>query len=310
MENYDSTGIILRAKKAWGIDSDFQFARILGISKATLSNWKKRNSIDYGLLFSKCKHINPSYLLYEDGEMFIASGIDNDSFRAPLIRISILVVENQDTIAEFEKKANIKGGEFLFVNALLHSDEDIVRGWVDSARLVYANSSINWILYGTPPILQERKGVVQSFDLQTDQKKELRKVPIYEIEASAGFLAVYQDHTADISDYISIPNLPPVDGAIYARGDSMSPLIASGDIVIFKKVELNPGNILWGNIYIVSYVIDGDDYTVLKYVRQSGKAGHIRLESFNTRYDPQEIPAACVTALALVKASITFHTIG
>ena len=310
MENYDSTGIILRAKKAWGIDSDFQFARILGINKATLSNWKKRNTIDYGLLFSKCKHINPSYLLYEDGEMFVASGIDNDSFRAPLIRISILVVENQDTIAEFEKKANIIGGELLFVNALLHSDEDIVRGWVDSARLVYANSSINWILYGTPPMLQERKGAVQSFDLQTDQKKELRKVPVYEIEASAGFLAVYQDHTADISDYITIPNLPPVDGAIYARGDSMSPLIASGDIVIFKKVELHPDNIIWGSIYIISYTLDGDDFTVLKYIRHSSRDGYIRLESYNPRFDPQDIPSSSITAMALVKASITFHTIG
>ena len=90
----------------------------------------------------------------------------------------------------------------------------------------------------------------------------------------------------------------------------MSPLIASGDIVIFKRVELLPENILWGHIYIVSYTINGDSFTVLKYVRQTTRAGHVRLESFNSRFDPQDIPSSSITALALVKASITFHTIG
>ena len=56
--------------------------------------------------------------------------------------------------------------------------------------------------------------------------------------------------------------------------------------------------------------IDGDDYTVLKYIRQSPRTGCIRLESFNSRFDPQDIPSSSITALALVKASITFHTIG
>ena len=153
-------------------------------------------------------------------------------------------------------------------------------------------------------------GEVKSLERKTADKLSVRQIPLYDIAATAGFINIYKDERPSVSEYLTIPNLPPVDGAIYARGDSMSPLIESGDIVIFKNVELNPGNILWGNIYIVSYVIDGDDYTVLKYVRHSEKAGYIRLESFNTRYDPQDIPAACVTALALVKASITFHTIG
>ena len=129
------------------------------------------------------------------------------------------------------------------------------------------------------------------------------------MEATAGFVSIYKDYSQVAENYLSIPNLPPVDGAIYVRGDSMSPLIESGDIVIFQKVQ-NPGNILWGNIYIVSYFLEGDEYTVLKYIRRSPLSGHIRLESFNTRYDPQDITTYSIVALALVKASITFHTIG
>ena len=151
---------------------------------------------------------------------------------------------------------------------------------------------------------------IQTFELNTDGERTSRRIPIYELTATAGFMAVYQDLSAGIADFLTIPNLPPVDGAIYARGDSMSPLIESGDIVIFKKVETVSSNILWGHIYIVSYVLDGDEFTVLKYIRRSTMEGYISLESFNTRYDPQDIPASSIVALALVKASITFHTIG
>lgn len=38
-------------------------------------------------------------------------------------------------------------------------------------------------------------------------------------------------------DYIHIPNLPRCDGAIYVVGDSMYPLLKSGDIVLYKQVS-------------------------------------------------------------------------
>lgn len=171
----------------------------------------------------------------------------------------------------------------------------------------FPDLSREWLLYEEGEMI---KGQVRTFELKTDKDTPLQKVPLFELEATAGFSGLYHDLSSAVSDYITIPNLPPVDGAIYARGDSMAPLIASGDIVVFKKVELHPDNIIWGSIYIISYTLDGDDYTVLKYIRHSDRTGYIRLESFNTRFDPQDIPSSSITALALVKASITFHTIG
>ena len=38
-------------------------------------------------------------------------------------------------------------------------------------------------------------------------------------------------------DYISIPRLPKCDGAVYVTGDSMYPLLKSGDIVLYKEVS-------------------------------------------------------------------------
>lgn len=198
----------------------------------------------------------------------------------------------------------------IYKNAQKNPGNPIVlEHWVDSVLKRFPRYSKEWILYGTPPMMLDG-AKINSFVPQNGSEQPTQKVPIFELEATAGFPALYRDLSSAASDYISIPNLPPVDGAIYARGDSMSPLIASGDIVIFKKVELHPDNIIWGSIYIISYTLEGDDYTVLKYIRHSSKDGYIRLESYNPRFDPQDIPSSSITALALVKASITFHTIG
>ena len=187
------------------------------------------------------------------------------------------------------------------------NNTDIQSKWLIRIVENYPRYSALWLLSGEGSMFKKN---IQKYEERSTPDVRYQKIPVYELEATAGFSSIYTDIPSDVSNYISIPNLPPVDGAIYARGDSMSPLIASGDIVIFKKVDLNPDNILWGHIYIISYSIDGDDYTVLKYIRHSSKNGFICLESFNPWYESQDIPASSITALALVKASITFHTIG
>lgn len=167
----------------------------------------------------------------------------------------------------------------------------------------------DWLLYGEGEmIIQERKQV-HSFETKSVEKRAMREVPVYDMEATAGFKSIYDDYSRTAEEYLSIPNLPPVDGALYARGDSMSPLIDSGDIVIFQRVQ-NKSNIIWGHIYIITYFLEGDEYTVLKYIRRSSIENHIRLESFNPKYDPLDIPFYAIVALGLVKASISFHTIG
>ena len=221
-----------------------------------------------------------------------------------LERISEIARMEGISIGALEKKIGASKG---VLSRAIQNNTDIQAKWLTKLVENYPLYSADWLLSGEGTIL---KGEVQTFELKTDQERAPRRVPVFELAATAGFIALYNDLSPGAREYITIPNLPPVDGAIYARGDSMSPLIESGDIIIFKKVELHPDNVLWGHIYIVSYSLDGDDYTVLKYLRQSPRNGYIRLESFNHRYDPQDIPAASITALALVKASITFHTIG
>ena len=147
-----------------------------------------------------------------------------------------------------------------------------------------------------------------TFPLLSDHLIPNQTIPLYDLSATAGLVAIYNDVLPDPIDHLRVPNLPPVDGAIYVRGDSMSPLLKSGDIIIFKKVELTSDAILWGQIYLLSYTAGGDTFTVVKYIKRSTREGYVQLVSANSFYDPVEIPSESITALALVKASITFYT--
>lgn len=56
-------------QKALNFSKDGDFANELGITKQTLSNWKKRNTFDAELIYTNCLHVNPSWLLSGQGEI-------------------------------------------------------------------------------------------------------------------------------------------------------------------------------------------------------------------------------------------------
>lgn len=65
----DKSLILNRVKLFYNFSTDVELADFIGISKSTLSNWYKRNSLDYDLLFSKCEQINKNWLISGEGSM-------------------------------------------------------------------------------------------------------------------------------------------------------------------------------------------------------------------------------------------------
>lgn len=174
----------------------------------------------------------------------------------------------------------------------------------------YPEVSIPWVMTGEGEMFHNTNDVLpnQTFSLKTDSMVAEQNIPLYDFDATAGLVAIFNNHSIEPEDYLHIPNLPPVDGAIYVRGESMSPLLKSGDIVMYKKKEISIDSIFWGEIYLLSFTYDGDSYTAVKYIQRADDPEKIRLVSFNPSFAPKDIPMNCVTALALVKASLTFHT--
>ncbi len=210
------------------------------------------------------------------------------------------------TKGKFAEECGIGASKFSeILNGRMLAGADIMAILVGNYRI---NSE--WLLTGKGSMLKNATDVVpeHTFQLRTDRKVDVQDVPLYDFDASAGLVAIFNNHNIQPEDFLRIPNLPPVDGAIYVRGESMSPLLKSGDIVMYKKKELSLDSILWGEIYLLSFTLDGDSYTAVKYIRKADDPDKIRLASFNPSFAPKDIPLSSVTALALVKASLTFHT--
>jgi len=148
-------------------------------------------------------------------------------------------------------------------------------------------------------------GGIKTYRLKTDTTVESQQIPLYDIEAVAGLVPLFQDNkTFRPLDHISIPHLPKCDGAVYVTGDSMYPLLKSGDIVMYKEVHDIPNSIFWGEMYLVSVALNDEEYITVKYLQRGQTPDKVVLVSENKHHQPKEVEIDKIRALALVKASI------
>lgn len=55
-----------------------QFSKLLGVSPQTISAWIARNTFDSELIYAKCRHINPSWLLTGQGDMLVKNDVQQN----------------------------------------------------------------------------------------------------------------------------------------------------------------------------------------------------------------------------------------
>lgn len=169
----------------------------------------------------------------------------------------------------------------------------------------------NWLLSGEGSMIKGSKEVIETsyrrLPKVVEKNHEIQNIPLYEINAAAGLKSLFAGGKQNIIDTLRIPNLSKVDGAMFITGDSMYPLLKSGDIVVFKQIH-DIEYLHLGDIYILAYEINGDEYVVVKYVNESEKEGHVKLVSYNDHFKPLDIPISAISTIALVKASIRYNT--
>ncbi len=120
---------------------------------------------------------------------------------------------------------------------------------------------------------------------------------------------LFQDSKSqDPIDHISIPHLPKCDGAVYVTGDSMYPLLKSGDIVLYKEIHDVANEIFWGEMYLLGIDMSGEEYVTVKYIQKSEIQGCVRLVSQNKHHQDKDVEISKIKALALVKASIRINS--
>lgn len=172
----------------------------------------------------------------------------------------------------------------------------------------FSDLDLNWLVSGSGSMLKNIELNTVFNGKAIEVMKENQNVPLYNIEAAANLSTIFVNDTENIDGYISLPKAPSVDGAIPIRGDSMYPLLKSGDYVIYKKVS-SPDYLIFGQMYIVEYEWDGDTQLVVKYVQRAERENFVKLVSYNIHHEPMDIPIGSIRNLALVKISVRYNTI-
>ncbi|MDN4754426.1 S24 family peptidase [Porphyromonadaceae bacterium W3.11] len=228
------------------------------------------------------------------------------------------IAENEGiTITELERFIGASSGT---LSRAASRGTDIQSKWVSKVAENYQSYSLYWLLTGEGDMLRDRvpapkfehsKNIatpkVTTFPQKSKERiVEYQTIPLYAVEATASILA-----QGDISDYIidniSIPRMPKCDGAVMVAGDSMSPVIHSGDIVLYKVFE-NFNNIIYGQMYLVSIILEGDTLILIKYIRKiESDPSAVLLCSENPAHSPMQIPLSSIRSIALIKGSIRYH---
>jgi phage repressor protein C with HTH and peptisase S24 domain len=175
----------------------------------------------------------------------------------------------------------------------------------------YKELNLNWLVNGEGEMLiLDNNSNVSIHKLKTDYKIEKQSIPLYEIEASAGLTVFFNNQNTQIPlDYISVPNAPKCDGALFVRGDSMYPLLKAGDIICYKTI-MNLENIIYGEMYLLDIDNGDDQFLTIKYVQKSDKGNeYVKLVSENRHHAPKDEPMKNIRALAIIKLSIRYNAI-
>lgn len=179
----------------------------------------------------------------------------------------------------------------------------------------YSNVDLQWLITGKGDMIKttEDKQItvnekLQEYTKRSDKRVDDQEIPLYEHEAAAGLTKLFSN-SENVLDFIRVPNLPKCDGAVHISGDSMYPLLKSGDIVMYKQIHDIANGIFWGEMYLLSLVIDGEDYTLVKYIQRSEiGSDYVKLVSQNQHHSPKDVELKSIRALALIKASIRINS--
>lgn len=178
----------------------------------------------------------------------------------------------------------------------------------------YTDVNPEWLLTGKGTMLLKDKDSAGINPINGNRKTkdvilDIQEVPYYDLEATAGLQELFDSGKPHkILDTIKIPNLPKCDGAITVTGDSMYPLLKSGDMILYRETSLD--NIFFGEMYLLSVKVDHwEEYITVKYVQRSEKGEeYVKLVSQNSHHQSKDIKLNQISAIALVKASIRYNT--
>ncbi len=189
---------------------------------------------------------------------------------------------------KFERTVGLSNG---YVNNIAKS---IGTDKLQKILCAYPTLNHEWLLTGEGSMERNTTPVL-------DDERDITLVPYYRnVEATMGCTEFADNPNEDVS-YLRLPGFGRGVIAVNATGDSMYPLIKSGEVVLITR--WTESFIEWGKIYLV---ITSSGYHVIKRLYPSADPAAISCHSENKDlYPPFDIPRHEILYFYLVKGWIS-----
>ncbi|HWR12461.1 MAG TPA: helix-turn-helix domain-containing protein [Rectinemataceae bacterium] len=183
---------------------------------------------------------------------------------------------------------------------------DIERGVKEPSRSLFEkliekyNVNINWLLGKEEQMIS----IGESSKPNSDQPKTDKGVPFYDIDVAAHIAEMFESDVAP-SFFVDFEPFNDCTAYLPSYGDSMFPLIQSGDILAVKKLT-NPDVILWGEAHLIITGPDANNLRTVKLVFQNEDPSKITLRASNPNFRGDTVvDKAAVLSIYIVKGIIT-----
>lgn len=217
-------------------------------------------------------------------------------------RLSKFIDSLNVSVRQFELSIRASNG---LIRKAIANQTDIQSKWITVIAENYPQLNLDWLFTGKGEMLKSTVPAVTHHTTEAPQTAD-QAIALYDFPR--GNLAGFFTNLPQPVDKFMIPNMPKCDGAVYMRGETMRPALNGGDIALYKQINVNLDNILFGNMYLLSFEVDDDEHIVINYIQPSESADSIKLVNENSYYPPMDIPVSAVKAMAIIKASIRYNT--
>jgi phage repressor protein C with HTH and peptisase S24 domain len=198
--------------------------------------------------------------------------------------------------------AELMGTSSAYINAILNNRKDVGKKQAAKMGNLFGLSA-SWLLTGEGEMFTATDA--PKSPLAKDDKDGVAPSNFHEItyfpnvDGSMGGVQ-FMDNSAETREVIVIPGYSDCKLAINAYGDSMHPLIKSGQIVLMA--EWQESFIDWGKIYLV---VTKSGYRAIKRLFPGSDGEHITCKSENeTSHPPFEVERADILKIFIVKGWI------
>ena len=193
------------------------------------------------------------------------------------------------------------------LNKKVHGEQKITKRDIDKFCKTL-NVSYDWLVNGNGEkyMTEKESAMLEALQNKTSYNKKQCGVPYYDVDFCLGLREMYQDTPEVPVQLIDIPGYSKADFWCKTTGDSMCPIINSGDIIAMKEVKDWQSFLLMNEAY---GIVTSNEQRMVKVIRPGSDTDHFILHSYNSEYPDQEIDKNMVLRIYKVIGAISIRAI-